>query len=66
MIKIIEEREEKGVSVRFLDDGSCTDGAMGKMVITILSAVAEAERHRILERTNEGRRAALAHTIHYG
>ena len=28
---------------------------MGKMVVTILSAVAQAERQRILERTNEGR-----------
>lgn len=25
------------------------------MIVTILSAVAQAERHRILERTNEGR-----------
>ena len=28
---------------------------MGKMIVTILSAVAVAERQRILERTNEGR-----------
>ncbi|OUI09759.1 hypothetical protein AZZ71_005206, partial [Klebsiella pneumoniae] len=27
---------------------------MGQMVVTILSAVAQAERRRILERTNEG------------
>jgi hypothetical protein len=31
---------------------------MGKMVVTILSAVAQAERRRILERTNEGRQEA--------
>jgi len=66
MIEIIEELEIKGVHVRFLDDGISTSGPMGKMVITILSAVAEAERSRILERTNEGRQAALAAGIKFG
>ena len=66
MIEIIEEFEQKGVHVRFLDDGISTSGAMGKMVITILSAVAEAERSRILERTNEGREVALASGIKFG
>ena len=41
-----------GVAIRFLDDGINTEG---KMVVIILSAVAQAERQRILERTNEGR-----------
>lgn len=45
-------------AVRFIDDGISTDGEMGKMVVTILSAVAQAERQRILERTNEGRQEA--------
>lgn len=36
---------------------------MGKMVVTILSAVAEAEWARILERTNEGRLEAKAKGI---
>jgi len=40
-----------GVAVRFLDDGMTTEGTTGKMVLTILSAVAQAERQRILERT---------------
>jgi DNA invertase Pin-like site-specific DNA recombinase len=39
---------------------------MGKMVVTILSAVAEAERLRILERTNEGRLEAKAKGIQFG
>jgi DNA invertase Pin-like site-specific DNA recombinase len=66
MIEIIEEFGQKGVHVRFLDDGISTVGSMGKMVVTILSAVAEAERSRILERTNEGRDAALAAGIKFG
>ena len=39
---------------------------MGKMVITILSAVAQAERQRILERTNEGRLEAKAKGVRFG
>jgi DNA invertase Pin-like site-specific DNA recombinase len=55
MIQLVKEFDEIGVSIRFLDDGISTEGTMGRMVVTILSAVAQAERHRILERTNEGR-----------
>lgn len=39
---------------------------MGKMVIQILAAVAEAERERILERTNGGRQAAMDSGIKFG
>ncbi len=49
-----------------LDDGISTDGDMGQMVVTILSAVAQAERRRILERTNEGRQEAKLKGIKFG
>lgn len=39
---------------------------MGKMVVTILSAVAQAERERILERTNEGRIEAKLRGVVFG
>lgn len=39
---------------------------MGKMVVTILAAVAQAERHRILERTNEGRIDAKSRGVKFG
>ncbi|EAM5972318.1 recombinase family protein [Salmonella enterica] len=58
MIHLIKAFDTQGVAVRFIDDGISTDGPMGQMVITILSAVAQAERQRILERTNEGRQEA--------
>lgn len=58
MIPLIKEFDAQGVSIRFIDDGISTDGEMGKMVVTILSAVPQAERQRILERTNEGREEA--------
>ncbi len=66
MIQLIKEFDEMGVAIRFLDDGISTEGAMGKMVVTILSAVAQAERHRILERTNEGRLEAKAKGVKFG
>ena len=66
MINLIKEFNQMQVSVRFLDDGISTEGTMGKMVITILSAVAEAERARILERTNEGRIEAKFKGIKFG
>ena len=55
-----------GVHVRFLDDHITTEGTMGKMVVTILSAVATAERERIMERTNEGRMEAKAKGVKFG
>src|SRR5205807_9721766 len=66
MIQIIKQFDEMGVYVRFLDDHISTEGTMGKMVVTILSAVATAERQRILERTNEGRVEAKAKGIKFG
>lgn len=66
MIQLIKEFDQMGVAVRFLDDGISTEGTMGKMVVTILSAVAQAERQRILERTNEGRIEAKAKGIRFG
>jgi DNA invertase Pin-like site-specific DNA recombinase len=66
MIQLIKEFDESGVSVRFIDDGISTEGSIGKMVVTILSAVAQAERQRILERTNEGRTEAKINGIKFG
>ena len=66
MIQLIKEFDSLGVAIRFLDDGISTEGTMGKMIVTILSAVAQAERQRILERTNEGRIEAKAKGIKFG
>lgn len=66
MIQLIKEFDALGVSIRFLDDGISTEGVMGKMVVTILAAVAQAERQRILERTNEGRAEAKIKGIKFG
>ena len=66
MIQLIKEFDAQGVAIRFIDDGISTDGEMGQMVVTILSAVAQAERRRILERTSEGRDEAKLKGIRFG
>jgi DNA invertase Pin-like site-specific DNA recombinase len=66
MINLINQFDQMQVAIRFLDDGISTEGTMGRMVITILTAVAEAERRRILERTNEGRIEAKLKGIQFG
>lgn len=66
MVQLIKEFDGIRVAVRFLDDGISTEGSMGKMVVTILSAVAQAERLRILERTNEGRIEAKTKGVKFG
>ena len=66
MIALIKEFDNLGVAIRFLDDGISTEGSMGKMVVTILSAVAQVERQRILERTNEGREEAKSRGVKFG
>ena len=66
MIHLIKEFDNIGVAIRFLEDRINTEGTMGKVVVTILSAVAQAERARILERTNEGRIEAKLNGIKFG
>ena len=66
MIQLITEFDNLGVAIRFLDDGISTEGSMGKMIVKILSAVAQAERQRILERTNEGRMEARLNGVKFG
>ncbi|MCP4976754.1 MAG: recombinase family protein, partial [Maribacter sp.] len=66
MIKLINEFYQLGVTIRFLDDGISTEGTKGKMVVTILAAIAQAERQRILEHTNEGRIEAKAKGVKIG
>lgn len=66
MINIVDRCYKKGIAIKFLENGLSTEGTMGKMVIQILAAVAEAERERILERTNDGRQAAMASGVKFG
>ncbi|EMJ5085946.1 helix-turn-helix domain-containing protein, partial [Klebsiella pneumoniae] len=58
--------DDKFITTDYLQQCLSTDGDMGQMVVTILSAVAQAERRRILERTNEGRQEAKLKGIKFG
>nr|MDT0253656.1 recombinase family protein [Endozoicomonas sp.] len=64
--RVVHSCYKQGIAIRFLDNSLSTEGIMGKMVIQILAAVAEAERERILERTNEGRQAAKELGVKFG
>ena len=66
MIALINEFDSIGVKIRFIENGLSTEGTEGKLIITILAAVAQAERERIMERTNEGRDAAKAKGVKFG
>ena len=55
-----------GGFIRVLDDGISTEGAMGKIVVTILAAVTQAEKQCILEWANEGQLEAKANNIKFG
>lgn len=66
MIHIVDACYKKGIAIRFLENGLSTEGTMGKMIIQILAAVAEAERECILERTNDGRVAAMSAGVRFG
>lgn len=66
MIQLIKQFDDMGVFVRFIDDHISTEGTMGRMLITIISAVATAERSRILERTNDGRIDAKKDGVKFG
>ena len=66
MANLVEEFNNAGVHIRFLDNGITTEGPTGKMIIMILAAIAEAERKRIIERTQEGRIEAQAKGIKFG
>jgi DNA invertase Pin-like site-specific DNA recombinase len=46
--------DKRGVDLVFLDQGIDTSTPMGKMLLTILGAVAEYERAILIERTRDG------------
>jgi DNA invertase Pin-like site-specific DNA recombinase len=57
LLKIVAELEAKDVGLRILDFGGTdvdTQSATGRMLLTIMAAVAEAERAMMLERQKAG------------
>lgn len=61
LLEITKILEDKDVNLRILNMGIDTSTATGKMMLTMLGAVAEFERSMLLERQREGiKRAQLA------
>lgn len=56
-LEMLEEFKARNVALHFIDlGGDCSNG-IGKLVFTILSAVAEQERNRITERISEAKQS---------
>jgi DNA invertase Pin-like site-specific DNA recombinase len=58
--QLVGQLAERGIGLRVLDQGIDTTTAAGKMMFTVLEAVAEFERNLISERTLDGLEAARA------
>jgi DNA invertase Pin-like site-specific DNA recombinase len=54
LLDVAADLERQGVNLVLLDQGIDTSTSMGKMLFTILGAVAEYERALIIERTKDG------------
>jgi DNA invertase Pin-like site-specific DNA recombinase len=60
LLQVAADLEARGVGLRCLDQPVDTTSPVGKLVFTILAAVAEFERALIIERTTQGLAAARA------
>lgn len=63
LLVLVEQLNARGVALRILNFGMDTSTTTGKMMLTILGAVAEFERNMMLERQRDGiiRGQALGH-----
>lgn len=60
LLNIISELHEKGVEIMSLKDNIDTSSTSGKLMMHIFASLAEFERDLIIERTQAGRKAAMA------
>lgn len=67
LLDILQQIDERGASFQSIKEAwADTTNTVGKLLITILGGIAEFERERILERTNEGRKLAQKKGIKFG
>ena len=67
LLDLIERIGKAGASFRSLGDPLWDTGsAQGRLLSTMLAAIAEFERELIRERTGEGRRRAMANGVKFG
>lgn len=65
-IQNIEHLESLGIKFVAAKQDIDTTGSMGKLVVRILSVIAEFEREQILERTDAGRKHAQKNGVKFG
>lgn len=56
----VQELLEKGITIDILNMGRIDNSPMGKLLVNVLLAFAEFERSQIVERTQAGRKIAMA------
>jgi DNA invertase Pin-like site-specific DNA recombinase len=67
LLDLIERIGKAGASFRSLGDPLFdTTGAQGRLLVTVLAAIAEFERELIKERTGAGRERAIAEGVKFG
>jgi putative DNA-invertase from lambdoid prophage Rac len=63
ILNVVEDLKQRGIKLKVMQfDGMDITSAMGKMILTCMSAMAELERNLLIERTNAG----LARTVAQG
>lgn len=64
-LDIITDLRRKGVNLELGDIGRIEDNQVGNLIFTIFSAIAEMERSRIVERTQEGKAYQREHNPNF-
>jgi DNA invertase Pin-like site-specific DNA recombinase len=60
LLQVADDLEKRGANLVLIDQGIDTRTPMGRMLFTILGAIAQFERDLIIERTNDGLAATTA------
>ena len=67
LLGLIDQIDKAGATFRSLGDPLFDTGSpQGRLLITLLAAIAEFERELIRERTGEGRKRAMANDVKFG
>lgn len=66
MLNLLDELREREIAFQSLTEGVDTNTSAGRMVFSVIAAMAELERENIRERTKEGLKAAKRRGVRLG